>query len=53
LSIVWFAAKQTSTALNIIQFQDGEARVILVGSLEHLGEVTPTHALESAAPYPE
>jgi len=52
LSIVWFAARQTSTALNVIQFEDGEARVILVGSLEHLGEATPTRPLESAAPYP-
>ena len=52
LSIVWFTPSQDSTALNIVDFQNGEAQVTLVGSLEHLGKTTPAQPLERAAPYP-
>jgi broad specificity phosphatase PhoE len=52
LSIVWFTASQDSTALNIIDFQNGEAEVTLIGSLEHLGETRQAQPLERAAPYP-
>jgi broad specificity phosphatase PhoE len=38
LSIIWFTPHQESTALNVIAFQDDQATVSLVGSLEHLGE---------------
>jgi broad specificity phosphatase PhoE len=51
LSIVWFTPSQDSTALNIIDFQNGEAQVTLIGSLEHLGKTTPAQPLERAAPY--
>jgi broad specificity phosphatase PhoE len=42
LSIIWFTPRQESTALNIIDFRDEKATVTLLGSLEHLGEDTPT-----------
>lgn len=42
LSIIWHTPRQESTALNIIDMEDGEARVELVGSLEHLEEEGPT-----------
>jgi broad specificity phosphatase PhoE len=51
LSIVWFTPSQDSTALNIVDFQNGEAQVTLIGSLEHLGKTTPAQPLERAAPY--
>jgi broad specificity phosphatase PhoE len=41
LSIIWHTPRQESTALNIIDLEDGEAKVMLVGSLEHLGEESP------------
>ncbi len=41
LSIVWHTPRQDSTALNIIDVEDHEARVVQVGSLKHLGEEEP------------
>ena len=38
LSIIWHTPRQESTALNIVDFEDGEANVVLVGGLDHLGE---------------
>lgn len=42
LSIIWFTPDQESTALNIIDFEDGQARVDKIGRLEHLGEEKQT-----------
>ncbi len=42
LSLIWLTSRQESTALNIIDFENEEARVIKVGSLEHLGEKVST-----------
>ena len=42
LSIIWLTPPQESTALNIIALADGEAEISLVGSLEHLGQESPT-----------
>ena len=42
LSIIWHTPPQESTALNVIALADGEAEISLVGSLEHLGQESPT-----------
>ena len=42
LSLIWLSPRQESTSLNIIDFEDDEARVIEVGSLEHLSEKAAT-----------
>jgi broad specificity phosphatase PhoE len=36
LSLVWLTPRQQSTALNIVEFENDEARVIEVGGLKHL-----------------
>jgi len=41
LSIIWHTSRQDSTALNIIDVEEHGARVVQVGSLEHLGEEGP------------
>ncbi len=38
LSLIWLTPPQESTALNIIDFQNEEVRVMTVGSRDHLGE---------------
>ncbi len=38
LSLIWLTSRQESTALNIIDFENDEARVIQVGSIEHLSD---------------
>ncbi len=42
LSLIWLTYRQESTALNIIDFENEEARVMKVGSSEHLGEKVST-----------
>jgi alpha-ribazole phosphatase len=42
LSIIWLTPRQESTTLNIIDFEDDEARVIEVGSSKHLSEEVAT-----------
>lgn len=42
LSLIWLTPRQESTALNIIDFEDDEARVIEVGSSKHLSEEVAT-----------
>ncbi|MGB9301482.1 MAG: hypothetical protein WCD51_12940, partial [Anaerolineae bacterium] len=44
-SIFWHTLSQESTALNIFEFEEGEAGVVLMGSLEHFGEESPTYPL--------
>lgn len=42
LSMIWLTHRQESTALNIIDFENDEAEVVTVGSLDHLGEQART-----------
>lgn len=42
LSLIWMAAPQESTALNIIDFDNDEARVVAVASVEHLHQENST-----------
>lgn len=42
LSIIWLAPPQESTALNVTAIADDEVKVVLVGSLDHLGQESPT-----------
>ena len=42
LSIIWLTAPQESTALNVIAIEDDGAKVALDGSLDHLGQESPT-----------
>ena len=41
LSLIWFTPGQESTALNIIDFEDQQAQVITLGSLQHLNGERP------------
>jgi broad specificity phosphatase PhoE len=42
LSIIWLAPPQESTALNVIAIADDGVKVALLGSLDHLGQESPT-----------
>ena len=42
LSLIWLTSRQESTTLNIIDFENDEARPMEVGSLEHLKEKVAT-----------
>jgi broad specificity phosphatase PhoE len=42
LSLIWLTPRQASTTLNVIDFDDDEARVVEAGSTEHLGEEVRT-----------